>query len=192
MSRPVYCHLFRLVKKQMAFQASRQRTNIDLLDEEINGILSNNYVSKFYLELGKDLDVLDPKHPDDICKLSPEERGGNLVESAKLNMASTFVNAFVNAGMQRDSLLMNKDSKISNDWFLKVKNEGLSAATASIGMIFMWDQASCSEFISEFLELKDGYARLGAGIAVGLCNTGIIDEFDQSKALLTDMMLGNE
>lgn len=109
-----------------------------------------------------------------------------------MNMASTFVNAFVNAGMQKDALLLNKESKISNDWFLKVKNEGMVAATASIGMIFMWDQASCSEYISEFLDLKDSYARLGAGIAIGICNTGIIDEFDQAKALLSEMIMGNE
>ena len=50
-------------------------------------------------------------------------------------MANTYVNAFVNIASGKDSLML---SKKENDpaWIYKVKNEGLIAATASLGLIF--------------------------------------------------------
>ena len=44
-----------LIKKQLAFNAARQKIFIPNLDEETNSIISNNKLSKFYIALAKDL-----------------------------------------------------------------------------------------------------------------------------------------
>jgi len=53
-------------------------------------------------------------------------------------------------------------------------------------MIFLYDPSGGANNISDYLELTDGYARMGASIAIGLYNTGIIDDCDPAKALLED------
>ena len=44
-----------LIKKQLAFNAARQKIFIPNLDEETNAIISNSKLAKFYIELAKDL-----------------------------------------------------------------------------------------------------------------------------------------
>ena len=53
------------------------------------------------------LQVLEPKLPEDIYKSHLEEKKNNQVvlDSAKQNLAATFVNAFVNAGFGKDKLM---------------------------------------------------------------------------------------
>ena len=46
-----------LIKKQLAFNAARQKIFIPDLDEELNPIISNSLLSKFYIDLAKDLEV---------------------------------------------------------------------------------------------------------------------------------------
>lgn len=69
-----------LIRKQLAFNAARQKIYIPGLDEEDNDIISNKLLSKFYLELAKDLEVEDPKPPKDVFKVHLEEnyKGGEL------------------------------------------------------------------------------------------------------------------
>ena len=50
-----------LIKKQLAFNAARQKIFISDLDEDSNEIISNSKLSKFYLDLARDLEVHDPK-----------------------------------------------------------------------------------------------------------------------------------
>ena len=53
--------------------------------------------------------------------LGKDYRSGN-VDSAKQNLASTFVNAFVNAGFGTDKLMVNKDE--TSSWIYKNKDNG--------------------------------------------------------------------
>jgi len=39
------------------------------MDWETNKILSNSLLSKFYIELAKDLEVQEPKHPKEVFKM---------------------------------------------------------------------------------------------------------------------------
>lgn len=73
-----------------------------------------------------------------------------------MNLADTYVNAFVNLGSGKDSLMMVEGEEAA--WIYKLKNEGLIAASASIGMIHMWDAEGGSEHINQYLDLKEGYA----------------------------------
>lgn len=175
----------------MAFQLARQRISIPELDESINSILSNSLLSPFFLQLAKDLEVADPKKPEDIYKTHLENRKvSGQIDSAKQNLASTIVNAFVNAGSGKDALMLGKFDE--QPWINKVKNEGLTAAAASLGMTFLWDPAGASNHINEYLELTDGYSKMGACLALGLSNAGIIDECDPAKAILEEKILGKE
>ena len=64
----------------MALNLARQRINIEL-DEELTKITSNTHLNEFYIDLAKDLDVLEPKTPEQIYKSHLEERKGiNLVQ----------------------------------------------------------------------------------------------------------------
>lgn len=47
--------------------------------------------------------------------------GGTNVDSARANLAASFVNGFVNCGFGQDKLLMEDDSK----WLYKNKEQGV-------------------------------------------------------------------
>lgn len=71
---------------------------------------------------------MEPKSPDDVYKtwleglvLRPSYNLDVPVDSARHNLASTFVNAFVNAGFSRDKLVSVEDG---NKWMYKNKQHG--------------------------------------------------------------------
>lgn len=65
-----------------------------------------------------------PKHPDAIYKTHLEDKRYAMidVDSAKKNLAMTYVNAFVNAGYGKDLLITNEELK--EDWIFKTKEDG--------------------------------------------------------------------
>ena len=64
----------------------------------------------------------------------------------------------------------------------------MASVTASLGLIFLWDIDGGTKEIGQYLDLKEGYAKLGACIAIGLFNSGVSNECDPAKALLEDQM----
>ena len=74
----------------------------DTLREQLREIISNSKLSEHFLALARDLDVMEAKTPEDVYKTHLTEgrapAGAAAVDSARQNLASTFVNAFVNAG----------------------------------------------------------------------------------------------
>ncbi len=111
-----------------------------------------------------------------------------------MNVAHTLVNAFVNAGSGTDALMMKDDDPASKElpWIYKVKADGMAAASASVGMINLWDIDNGTGKISEYLELKDGHVKMGALIGIGLMNLGIRDEMDTAFGYLQDALQENE
>jgi 26S proteasome regulatory subunit N1 len=97
-----------LIKKQLAFNAARQKIFIPNLSEEENEIISNRLLSKFYIDLAKDLEVQDPKHPRDVFKVHLEEnyKGG---DNKQITLYNIYVNGFVNAGLTKDTLMLDDD-----------------------------------------------------------------------------------
>jgi 26S proteasome regulatory subunit N1 len=82
----------------------------DALRDDLRAIMSNSRLSEHYLALARDLDVLEPKVPEDVYKshLAAEGRqpaGAAAVDSARANLAATLVNAFLNAGFGQDKLV---------------------------------------------------------------------------------------
>ena len=135
------------MKKQLAFLLARQQINFDTGSEELNEILCNTKLSENFQTLARDLDVVEAKTPEDIYKSHLENSrmfffcfffvlklwilllgeyacsgiAAN-VDSARQNLASTFVNAFVNAGFGSDKLMLNTEE--TNSWIYKNKDRG--------------------------------------------------------------------
>ena len=78
----------------------------------------------YYKILAKNLELLEPKHPEDVFKSHLEDKKGQnakKIESSKINMAYSIASAFINAGYGTEVLLSKKDS----DWIYKNKEQGI-------------------------------------------------------------------
>jgi 26S proteasome regulatory subunit N1 len=148
---------------------------------------------------------------------------GQTVDSARQNLASTFVNGFVNAGFGVDKLMtaapgaegpgmslllwhsvastatvllspcclsehlllpgccLHADS---THWIFKNKDHGKTSATASLGLVMLWDVESGLPQIDKYMYSQDPFVVAGALLAVGIVNCGVQDECDPAYALL--------
>ncbi|KAG0934931.1 hypothetical protein G6F32_010573 [Rhizopus arrhizus] len=130
-----------LMKKQMAFQLARQQIHIETEDSDLNACINNTNLSKYFLALARELDVMEPKIPEDIYKSHLENHRtafSSNIDSARNNLSSTFVNAFVNAAFCKDKLMEAEDENDSA-WIYKNKEHAMTSATASLGLISLWD-----------------------------------------------------
>lgn len=87
--------------------------------KNIETILSNSHVNGHFQILVKELDILEPKLPEDIYKnwLVSGSRQAEQVDSARANLAASFVSGFVHAGFGQDKLMANT----SDCWVYKNK-----------------------------------------------------------------------
>jgi 26S proteasome regulatory subunit N1 len=186
------------VKKQMSLLLARSRTNFEYEgddEDEINELISNTMLSEQFLGLARELDVMESKTPEDIYKSSLSETNSlrnrrtdssQPLDSAKQNLASTFVNAFVNAGFGQDSLVTPEGNK----WLYKNKEHGMMSATASLGMILQWNVEEGLTQIDKFLYSAEDYIKAGAVLAVGIVSSGVRNECDPALALLSEHVEG--
>jgi 26S proteasome regulatory subunit N1 len=146
------------------------------LPEDLQEILFNSRLSTHFKQFGKELGVQDPKSLEDVYKSHLEtsrtsdfvsfgrphiyvmRKGSSTasVDSARGNLAGTFVNAFVNAGFGNDKLMV--DAEEGNSWIYKNKDHGekrgpililcgrpytfptgMLSAAASLGLSLLWD-----------------------------------------------------
>ena len=189
-----------LVKKQMCLLLARHRVNFEVvgddLEDEYNELIGNSMLSDQFLKLAQDLDVMDPKTPEDIYKSHLAETGGYSrnrrdssganVDSARANLASTFVNAFVNAGFGQDKL-MTPDS----EWLYKNRDHGMMTAAASLGLILLWNVDEGLSQIDKFLYSSEDYVKAGAALAVGIVSSGVRNDADPALALLSEHIQGD-
>jgi len=174
---------------QLAFMLGRQRNPYDSGDEELQRIISNEKLSEHFKSLARDLDVLEPKHPEAIFKSHLEERKNNVaqhIDSAKQNLATTYVNAFVNAAFGKDLLMTAQDQK--ENWIFKNKEGGMQAAAASLGMILLWDIDEGLSQIDKYMESSDDWVVAGSYLAIGIVNSGIRNEMDPVFAILLEKL----
>lgn len=88
------------------------------LRSELEAINGNTRLSEHYLQLARDLDVMEAKTPEEVYKTHLVEGrtpDGPAVDSARANLASTFVNAFVNAGFGADKLVTPDEAEGSSE-----------------------------------------------------------------------------
>ncbi|KAI3653682.1 hypothetical protein MP228_001629 [Amoeboaphelidium protococcarum] len=177
-----------LVKKQLAYNLTRQFIEVDVADEELTGIFSNGALSEQFTNLAKDLDIVEAKTPEDIYKSHLEDNkaggfGAN-VDSARQNLASAIVNAFVNVGFNKDKLIL--DCEDSNSWIYKNKEHGMTSATASIGLLSLWNVEEGLTHLDKYLYSNEDHVKAGALMGIGLVNCGVRNESDPAIALLSE------
>ena len=178
------------IRRQMAFLIARQRIWFDVSDDddpELQECMNNSRLPDHFKALGKELNILDPKTPDDIYKThleSSRTAGLTNTDSARHNLASAIVNAFVNTGYGNDKLMLNSDSKSS--WVWKTKEEGMLSTTASLGMLMLWDVETGLDKIDPYTNVDDDMVKAGAMLATGIFNSGVRMDSDPALALLGD------
>lgn len=189
-----------LMKKQMCLLLGRHRVNFELEDDDdaddLNELIGNAQLSEQFLKLAQDLDVMEAKTPEDIYKSHLAETGGfsrrrdtggAQVDSARANLASTFVNAFVNAGFGQDKLMTPEN----NEWLYKNKDHGMMSAAASLGSILLWNVEEGLTQIDKFLYSSEEYVKAGAALAVGILSSGVRNDADPALALLSEHLEGD-
>lgn len=179
------------MQKQMAFMLGRQQMFLmdDNLDPDLVEIMSNTQLNTHFLNLARELDIMEPKTPDDIYKTHLENpsrptfsSSGN-VDSARANLASSFVNGLVNAGFGKDKLLLIEEG---NKWLYKNKDHGMLSAAASLGLILLWDVDGGLAQIDKYLYSAEDNIKAGALLACGIVNCGVRNDCDPALALLGD------
>ncbi|XP_078046761.1 regulatory particle non-ATPase 1 [Augochlora pura] len=182
------------VQKQLAFMLGRQQIFLEVPEstpeyEDLVEIMSNSLLNYHFLNLARELDIMDPKTPEDVYKSHLENSrapfGGGQVDSARQNLAASFVNGFVNAAFGQDKLL-NEDG---NKWLYKNKEHGMLSATASLGLVLLWDVDGGLTPIDKYLYSSEDYIKSGALLACGLVNCRVRIECDPALALLSDYVL---
>uniref|UniRef100_A0A3P9P0Q2 26S proteasome non-ATPase regulatory subunit 2 n=2 Tax=Poecilia TaxID=8080 RepID=A0A3P9P0Q2_POERE len=185
-----------VIQKQMAFMLGRHGVFLELNEdvedyEDLTEIMSNVQLNSNFLALARELDIMEPKVPDDIYKTHLENNrfggSGSQVDSARMNLASSFVNGFVNAAFGQDKLLTDDGNK----WLYKNKDHGMLSAAASLGMILLWDVDGGLTQIDKYLYSSEDYIKSGALLACGIVNSGVRNECDPALALLSDYVLHN-
>ena len=181
------------LKKQLGFLIARQNIGLDLPsddkdenEEELQNCLNNTMLPTHFKSLAKDLNILDPKVPEDIYKthLESSRTGGTSADSAKHNLASAFVNAFVNAGFGSDKLMLVEGEQ--RPWVWKTKDDGMMSTAASLGMLMQWDVEGSLDTIDRFQQVADEPIKAGAILAYGILNAGVRVEGDPVLALIGD------
>jgi len=188
-----------LIVKQLCFILGAHRIVLEEYKEKeiYNDIMGNVQLSQYFQTLAAELDVKEAKTPEDIYKSHLEEGGTGTgrrpviragqssttgIDSAKQNLSSTFVNAFVNAGFGHDTLVTSEGS----DWLFKNKSHGMLSAAASIGMIMMWDVENGFNSVDRFSFSTQTQIKAGTYLAHGILSSGITSEMDAASALLSE------
>lgn len=119
------------MKRQLAYILARQQINVETEDEALVEILNNTKLSENFKRFGKELSVSEPKSLEDIYKSNLETtRSAAAIDSARQNLAGTFVNAFVNAGFGNDKLMVEAEE--GQSWIYKNKDHGESTLLISL------------------------------------------------------------
>ncbi|KAK2153920.1 hypothetical protein LSH36_281g04017 [Paralvinella palmiformis] len=183
-----------LIQKQLAYMLGRQQIFLELDEDmddydELVEIICNVQLNNHFLALGRELDIMDPKVPEDIYKshLEPTRPslGPSNLDSARNNLASSFVNGFVNTAFGQDKLLMEEGNK----WLYKNKDHGMMSATATLGLILLWDVDGGLTQIDKYLYSSEDNIKAGALLACGIVNSGVHNECDPALALLSDYIM---
>lgn len=175
------------LKKQLAFLIARQRISLDTEEEdsEVQDSLGNLRLAEHFKTLGKELNILDPKTTEDIYKSHLESSrvaGMTNLDSARHNLASGFVNAFVNAGFGNDKMMLTE--KDTNSWVWKTKDEGMTSTVASLGTLLLWDVENGLDKIDKYTYSEEPQIVAGAMLAIGIMNAGVKMDSEPVMALL--------
>ena len=179
------------LRRQLAFLCARQQIWLEEFpefeDAELMECLSNTQLPNHFKTLAKELNILDPKMPEDIYKTHLENNrdGRNAhADSARANLASAFVNAFANAGFGNDKMMLVEGDQ--RPWVWKTKDDGMMSTAASMGMLLQWDVETGLDKIDKFQYVNEDPIKAGALLAIGIVNSGVRMDADPVLSLLGD------
>lgn len=182
------------VRLQLALDLGRSGILLDESveeDEDLRTAMTNRKLAQQFQSLAKDLDVLEAKTPEDIYKthlLDTRAPSPANMDSARANLASTFVNAFVNMGFGTDKLMSDSETR----WIYRNKEHGMMSAAASVGMIRLWDVDAGLDDIDKYMYAEQDYVRAGAHLAVGLVSANVRHVVDPPLAILNEFVLSDK
>ncbi|KZS97248.1 26S proteasome regulatory complex, non-ATPase subcomplex, Rpn1 subunit [Sistotremastrum niveocremeum HHB9708] len=189
-----------LMRRQLAFLLGRAHVPIEWLQpaedlmnsdeappelpEDLFECLGNVQLSNHFRAFGKELGVEAPHSLEDVYKSHLEHTRGAVanVDSARANLAGTYVNAFVNAGFGNDKLMVEAEE--GSSWVYKNKDHGMASAAASLGVLLLWDTEIGLTHVDKYTYSAEEYIKAGAFFATGLINCGVRTESDAPYALL--------
>eukprot|EP00112_Aurelia_sp_Birch-Aquarium-sp1_P012638 Seg2658.4 transcript_id=Seg2658.4/GoldUCD/mRNA.D3Y31 product="26S proteasome non-ATPase regulatory subunit 2" protein_id=Seg2658.4/GoldUCD/D3Y31 len=186
----------KLIQKQLAYILGRLKIFLELDEdaddtEDLTEIISNSHLNNNFLALARELDIMEPKVPEDIYKshldARPFSTSSVKMDSARQNLASSFVNGFVNAAFGQDKLL----TEDGNKWIYKHNDHGMMSAAASLGLVLLWDLDGGLTQIDKYLYSPEDQIKAGALLACGIVNSGVKNECDPALALLSDYVMHN-
>ncbi|MQM04109.1 hypothetical protein Taro_036905 [Colocasia esculenta] len=151
--------------------------------EALQDIINNVKLSEGYLTLARDVEVMEPKSPEDIYKahlIDGRASASASLDSARQNLAATFVNAFVNAGFGQDKLMTvtseSSSGSTTGSWLFKNKEHGKASAAASLALAIL----------NDYITKDDPTIRIGAIMGLGLAYAG--SQKEELKLRLTALI----
>ncbi|TFK98578.1 armadillo-type protein [Pterulicium gracile] len=192
------------MKKQLAFLIARAQIPLQWLQtpvtegeelpdiseeisEDLLECLSNTRLSGAFRAFGKEVGVEEAKSLEDVYKSHLENtRSSTTIDSARGNLAGTFVNAFVNAGFGNDKLMVEAEE--GNSWIYKNKEHGMMSASASLGLSMLWDTDIGLSHVDKYTLSPEEHIKAGAILATGLLNVGVRTESDAALSLLVEYL----
>ncbi|GMK57829.1 hypothetical protein CspeluHIS016_0406630 [Cutaneotrichosporon spelunceum] len=153
----------------------------DISGSELGICLHNQDLSAHFRSFGKAVGVEEPKTPEDIYKTHLETTHHF---SARDQLASVFVNAFVNAGFGNEKLVVKAPEGTS--FIYKQKNRGMLSGAASIGMSLLWDHDGGIDYIDKYTYSPEEDIKAGAYLAIGILYANTRSNPDMAWALLEE------
>ncbi|XP_019059427.1 PREDICTED: 26S proteasome non-ATPase regulatory subunit 2 homolog A-like [Tarenaya hassleriana] len=181
-----FCYV--IARHGIIFELDAEMVADDDEREALQDIVNNTKLSEGYLTLAQDIEVMEAKTPEDVYKAHLLDRRASIgatADSARQNLAATFVNAFVNAGFGQDKLMTVPSYA---KWISKHKEHGKTSAAASLGMILLWDVDSGLAQIDKYFYSNDNHVIAGALLGIGIVNCGIKNDCDPALALIDDYL----
>lgn len=172
-----------VMHKQLAYILAAQKTSFEY--EGVQDIIGNGKLSEHFLYLAKELNLTVPKVPEDIYKSHLDNSKSVFssagLDSAQQNLASSFVNGFLNLGYCNDKLIVDNDN-----WVYKTKGDGMTSAVASIGSIYQWNLDGLQQ-LDKYLYVDEPEVKAGALLGIGISASGVHDgEVEPALLLLQD------
>lgn len=177
------------VQKQLGFILGKQNYGFTVENEEVQQCINNNHIHRYFQYLVTELNLLAPKVPEDIYKSHLETSfyaSSSKLESAKQNLAASFVNGFLNAGYS-DEKLITKEK-----WVYKTKDEGMLSTIASLGLINLWNVENGLQSLDQFQYNENIKLRAGAVLGMGISTNGVHDDVESTYYLLEEFVHNRE
>ncbi|KAL3321130.1 26S proteasome non-ATPase regulatory subunit 2 [Cichlidogyrus casuarinus] len=181
------------IQRQLSYLLGKQQyvalydKAIEDQDEDLAEILGNGKLYDHFVSLGRELDIMEPKIPEDVYKSHLENTRPGLTvsfDTMRANLASAYVNGMLNAGFGKEKFLEDESGK-EMSWLYNQKEFGKMSAVATLGWIMLWDVDCGLSHIDKYLYTSDDYSRAGALLGCGIVNSGVKNECEPAFALLS-------